>query len=184
MSDYRRWLVPGATYFFAVVTYGRRRIFESEAAVHVLGDVMRGVRQTSPWRTIAMVVLPDHLHCVWSLPLGDPDFSTRWRKIKRDFTLRWIKSGGTDAVVSVPQHSRGEHGIWQRRFWEHQVRDEADLEHCCDYIHYNPVKHGYATRPSEWPWSTYARFVDGGDYPPDWGATLPASLKNDVLMGE
>jgi putative transposase len=151
MSDYRRWLIPGATYFFTVVTHERRPIVQSEQAVHLLGEVMRGVRETSPFHTIAMVVLPDHLHCVWSLPPDDADFSTRWKKIKRDFTLRWIESGGAEVAVSTPRHSRGERGIWQRRFWEHQVRDEKDLKRC-DYIHYNPVKHGYASRPSEWRW--------------------------------
>jgi putative transposase len=145
---------------------------------------MRDVRQTSPFHTIAMVVLPDHLHCVWSLPLGDPDFSTRWKKIKRDFTLRWIEVDGKDTPVSAPRLSRGERGVWQRRFWEHQVRDEEDLDHCRDYIHFSPVKHGYVTKPSEWPWSTYARFVDAGDYPPDWGTTLPVSLNKGFPMGE
>jgi putative transposase len=184
MPDYRRWLVPGATYFFTVVTYQRRPIFHSEAAVRVLGAVMREVRVDFPFRTVAMVVLPDHLHCVWSLPRGDPDFSTRWKKIKGTFTLRWIEGGGADAPVSVRRHSRGERGIWQRRFWEHLVRDEEDLEHCCDYIHYNPVKHGHVTRPGEWPWSTYRRFVARGDYSADWGKSEPASLNKDLSMGE
>ncbi len=116
MADYRRWLVPGATYFFTVVTYERRQILASGDAVHLLGDVMREVREASPFHTIASVVMPDHLHCVWSLPPDDQDFSTRWKKIKRNFTLRWIDGGGVDAPVSSPRHSRGERGIWQRRF--------------------------------------------------------------------
>jgi putative transposase len=184
MPQYRRWLIPGATYFFTVVTYQRRPIFQSAQAVHLLGEVMRAVRKSAPFHTIAVVVLPEHLHCVWSLPPEDTDFSTRWKKIKRDFTVRWIEAGGEDSPVSVPRHSRGELGIWQGRFWEHQVRDEDDLEHCCDYIHYNPVKHGHATSPGAWPWSTLNRFVEAGDYPPDWGATLPATLKKNVDMGE
>jgi putative transposase len=184
MADYRRWLVPGATYFFTVVTYQRRPILASEDAVHMLGDVMRSVRKTSSFHTIAMAVLPDHIHCVWSLPPGDLDFSTRWKKIKRDFTLRWTNSGGTVSPVSSSRVSRGEHGVWQRRFWEHLVRDEADLEHCCDYIHYNPVKHGYAASPADWPWSTFAKFVESGSYPPDWGRSIPDSLSKDIPMGE
>ena len=184
MTAYRRNRVPGATYFFTVVTYERRRILGSEEAVHLLGDVLREVRKDLPFHTIAMVVLPDHLHCVWSLPTGDLDFSTRWKRIKREFTLRWIEKGGTDSPVSSSRHSRGERGVWQRRFWEHLVRDEADLEHCCDYIHYNPVKHGYAASPADWPWSTFARFVETGTYPPDWGRRMPDSLSKDEPMGE
>lgn len=184
MSEYRRWLVPGATYFFTVVTYQRRPIFRTEEAVHLLGAVMRELRGTNPFHTIAMVVLPEHLHCVWSLPPEDADFSTPWKRIKREFTIRWIEQGGSDLSVSAARRLRGERGIWQRRFWEHQVKDESNLEHCCDYIHYNPVKHGYVARPSEWPWSTYPKFVDSGHYPPDWGMTLPPSLNNDLPMGE
>jgi putative transposase len=169
MSQYRRWLVPGATYFFTVVTYERRRVLQSEEAVHLLGEVMREVRQSLPFQTMAMVVLPDHLHCVWSLPPADLDFSSRWKKIKRDFTVRWIAGDKTSTEVSASRRSKGELAVWQRRFWEHLVRDEGDLERCCVYIHYNPVKHGYAASPADWPWSTFPRFVQAGDYPPRMG---------------
>jgi putative transposase len=119
--------------------------------------------------------------------MADPrnlDFSTRWKKIKREFILRWFESGGTHPEVSTSRRSKGERRVWQRRFWEHLVRDEADLERCCDYVHYNSVKHGYVATPGQWRWSTYARFVDDGHYPPDWGEALPASLTNDSPMGE
>ena len=162
MSDYRRWLVPGATYFFTVVTYQRRLILGSEEAVRLLSDVMREVRKNLPFHTIAMVVLPDHIHCVWSLPPDDLDFSTRWKKIKREFTVHWVALNERQPLVSSSRRFKGERGVWQRRFWEHLVRDEADLEHCCDYIHYNPVKHGYAASPGDWPWSTFARFCSVG----------------------
>ncbi len=131
-----------------------------------------------------MVVLPDHFHCVWSLPPGDDDYSIRWKRIKREFTIRWIERGGSELPVAESGRVRGERGIWQRRFWEHQVKDELDLEHCCDYIHYNPVKHGYVTRPGDWPWSTFEKFVKAGHYEPDWGRTLPLTLKNERPMGE
>jgi putative transposase len=178
MSAYRRRMIPGETYFFTLVTFGRRRIFESEQAVRILGDSLRFVRNDAPFRTTAMVVLPDHLHCIWSLPRGDADFSTRWKRIKREFTIRWIAVGGhcPDASVSTERRARGKRGVWQRRFWEHVVRDEQDLERLCEYIHYNPVKHGYSARPLDWPWSTFPRFVASGDYPPDWGRTVPTSI--------
>ena len=184
MSEYRRWLVPGGTCFFTVVTYERRPIFSTEEAVHLLGAVMREERETNCFQTIAMVVLPDHFHCVWSLPPGDEDYSNRWRRIKSEFTSRWIEQGGSELPVLASRRLRGERGIWQRRFWEHQVEDESDLEHCCDYIHYNPVKHGYAASPGDWPWSTFEKFVKAGQYPPEWGRTLPLTLKNERPMGE
>ena len=105
-----------------------------------------------------MVVLPDHLHCVWSLPRGDADFPTRWKRIKCDFTVRFLGDGNeaNDNPVSPRRRARGERGVWQRRFWEHVVRDEEELESFCDYVHYNPLKHGYSTSPGDWPWSTFA----------------------------
>src|SRR5262245_38232491 len=117
---------------------------------------MRKVREDAPFQTVAMAVLPDHLHCIWSLPRLDSDFSTRWKRIKRDFTVRFLDDGGdaNDRPVSLKRRSRGERGVWQRRFWEHLIQDEAELEGLCDYVHYNPVKHGYVSSPREWPWST------------------------------
>jgi putative transposase len=134
---------------------------------------MRRVRAKSPFRTLAIVVLPDHLHCVWSLPRDDSDFSGRWRWIKGAFTEHWLSAGGTEAATSVSRIRRGEHGVWQRRFWEHQIQDEVDLERHVDYIHYNPVKHGYVARPSDWPWSSFSRHVRLGQYAADWGSTEP-----------
>jgi putative transposase len=177
MSCYKRWMLPGSTYFFTLVTYERRPIFDEET-VPLLGKVLREVRASYPFSTLAMVVLPDHLHCVWSLPSVDADFSTRWKIIKRKFTFLWLRLGANDVEVSQARRERGEHGVWQRRFWEHLVRDEQDLERCCDYIHFNPVKHGLATRPGAWRWSTFSRFVRAGDYAPDWGLAEPRSFTN------
>jgi putative transposase len=182
MSEYRRWMIPGETYFFTVITYRRRRIFDREENGRLFGEVLRAVRKDLPFRTIAMVVLPDHLHCVWSLPRGDADYSTRWKQIKRDFTVRFLGDGdgnggsSSDNPVSLARRARGERGVWQRRFWEHVVRDDDELESFCDYIHYNPVKHGYAASPADWKGSTFARFVASGHYPPDWGRSEPASV--------
>jgi putative transposase len=173
MSEYRRWYVPGGTYFFTVATQDRFPTFNDPLAVRLLGVVMRTVRARYPFHTIAAVVLPDHLHCIWSLPGRDSDFSGRWRWIKGAFTEKWLSAGGHDTFRSASRVRKGEHGVWQRRFWEHQIQDETDLERHVDYIHYNPVKHGYATRPADWPWSSFPRHVRLGQYPEDWGATEP-----------
>jgi putative transposase len=187
MPDYRRWMILGETFYFTVVTHDRRPIFDRDKNVRLLGEVMRLVRATTPFQTIAVVVLPDHLHCVWSLPCGDSDFSTRWKRIKREFTIRLPLGCGAhpDQVVSASRRSRGEKGVWQRRFWEHVVRDDDELDQLCDYIHYNPVKHGYASSPAVWPWSSFARFVASGHYPIEWGRTAPSTIdKVSQFVGE
>ena len=173
MSEYRRWYVPGGTCFFTVVTQDRLPVFHGPEAVRMLGRFMRKVRRRFPFQTVAIVVLPDHLHCVWTLPQGDADFSGRWRRIKRAFSDQWVSAGGLEASRSASRVRRGEHGVWQRRYWEHQIRDEVDLERHVDYVHYNPVKHGHAARPADWPWSSFLRHVRLGQYPPDWGRTEP-----------
>ncbi len=178
MPNYRRWMIPGETFFFTVVTFRRRKIFVSQRVATILGQAFRTVRRDAPFRTIAMVVLPEHLHCIWSLPPGDADFPTRWKRIKREFTVQYRREidPDPDAGVSPSRRARGERGVWQRRFWEHVVEDQDELEILCDYIHYNPVKHGHAASPAEWPWSTFERFVAGGDYPPDLGRIRRASF--------
>ena len=160
---YRRAFTPGGTFFFTQVTEGRRPVFGSAAAVEVLRSAFRSVRQARPFEIDAMVVMPDHLHCIWTLPPDDADFSTRWRLIKTWFT----KHCGADerniagaARVPVP---------WQPRYWEHQIRDEADFAQHVDYIHYNPVKHGLAAWAMDWPHSSFRRHVEAGIYPADWG---------------
>jgi putative transposase len=156
-------------YFFTVVTYNRRPLFRVPLARRLLGDVLRQVAVEQPFQTFAIVLLWDHLHCLWSLPPEDQDFSGRWYDIKRRFTAAWLERCGTEATVTPSQARRGHRGVWQRRFWEHLIRDEEDLETHCDYIHYNPVKHGYVARPRDWPWSSFHRFVRDGLYPLDWG---------------
>ena len=169
MAEYRRWYVPGGSYFFTVVTRDRAPIFREAAAVRVLGVAMRTVRGRYPFETAAAVLLPDHLHCLWNLPRGDHRFPLRWKQIKAEFTERWLEAGGTERPVTAGRMGRGERGIWQRRYWEHLIRDEDDLERHVEYIHYNPVRHGFMARPGEWPWSSFHRFVRLGRYGPDWG---------------
>ena len=147
MSDYRRYYQPGGTSFFTVVAYRRFHLFAEQGAQTLLGEVMREVRGELPFETIAIVLLPDHLHAIWALPSGDEDYSTRWKEIKSRFTKRWLAIGGREMPVTPAQRKRGTRGIWQRRFIEHLVRDEDDLAAHADYIHFNPVKHGHTRRP-------------------------------------
>ena len=152
-------------------------VFADEAARSLLGEVMRTVQEDLPYETVAIVLLPDHLHAVWTLPPGDHDFSRRWKKIKSDFTRLWRKQSGREAQTSESKRRRGNRGIWQTRFWEHLIRDENDLEAHFDYIHYNPVKHGYVKRPWDWAPSTFRKHVASGHYDQDWGRTEPAHIQ-------
>lgn len=166
--QYRRAFIPGGSWFFTVVTDQRRPILTSPAAVDTLREAFRTVRNKRPFRIDAIVVLPDHLHCIWTLPPGDADFATRWRLIKTWFTTR------CDPTLRVtPNQARtrkNEQALWQYRYWEHLLRDETDFARHVEYIHYNPVKHGYATIPLEWPFSSFRRDVRAGIYPADWGS--------------
>ena len=181
MSDYLRYYVPGGTYFFTVNTYGRYPFFGEERAIDLLRESWNTIQKESPFINIASVLLPDHFHCLWSLPSGDMDFSTRLKRIKDGFTQPWLASGGYEVPVTDSQKRKGNRGIWQRRFWEHCIRDARDLENHFDYIHYNPTKHGYRFRPADWPYSTIHKYIKMGHYHKDWGSTLPSNIKNIEL---
>lgn len=177
MPEYRRFYEPGGTYFFTVVTAARRPLFADLWAQRLLGEIMRRIKAISPFETAAIVLLPDHLHCLWTLPRGDEDFSTRWKAIKREFTVAYLAEGGCEARPTASQRERGHRGVWQRRFWEHLIRDETDFEAHLDYIHYNPVKHGYCARPWDWTASSFRQHVSLGQYDPEWGRSEPENLK-------
>ena len=170
MPDYRRYFVEGGTYFFTLVTAGRAPLFSSAHARQLLGRMMREKRQASRFDIVAIVLLPDHLHAIWTLPTGDADYSGRWQAIKAKFTAEWLRLGGEEREVTEGYQRQRRRGIWQPRFIEHTIRDEQDLHDHADYIHYNPVRHGYARRPMDWPWSSFHRYVLSGDYPELWGA--------------
>jgi putative transposase len=170
MADYRRWYIPGGTYFFTLVTYQRRPLFQDPAARELLGDLMRQQAERTPFQTVAIVLLWDHLHCLWTMPPEDDDYSGRWKEIKATFTRDWLRAGGEDRPVSRAKAARGRRGVWQPRFHEHAIRGEQDLENHADYLHFNPVKHGYVKRPWDWQWSSFRRFVELGQYPRNWGA--------------
>ena len=178
MPDYRRAIVPGGTFFFTLVTAERRRILCERVASIALQEAFEEVRSDRPFEEIASVVLPDHLHCIWELPEDDHDFSVRWKRIKAGFTRRYLRRGGSEASASTSRKQHGDRGVWQRRFWEHTIRDEADLNRHLDYIHYNPVKHGLVSRPVDWTWSSFHRFAREAHYPKDWGAQEPESVRH------
>ena len=163
MVRYRRNFVPGGSYFFTV-TLDNRRSTVLVDHVETLRDAFRVTRTERPFTIDAVVTLPDHLHVIMTLPGNDSDFSGRWKRIKSLFTHRLDVSG-----VSISRNHRGEFALWQRRFWEHTIRDDADFERCADYIHYNPVKHGLVSSPSDWPYSSLHRYIRAGILAADWG---------------
>jgi putative transposase len=165
MTDYRRADLEGGCYFFTVVTYGRRAILTEPLARRCLREAWRETKQRSPFEMVAVCLLPDHLHCVWRLPECDCDFSLRWARIKAGFTGGYLAAGGAECGQGLSRNGKRERGIWQRRFWEHQIRDETDLRRHIDYIHFNPVKHDLVARVEGWPWSSYHRFAKMCAYP-------------------
>ncbi len=150
MTGYRRNRLPGGCYFFTVVLADRKSDLLVRQIDH-LRDAVRKTRQRLPFHIDAWAVLPDHLHCVWTLPEGDANYSTRWQSIKTGFS-RQVPHGEPRSASRVAKKERG---IWQRRFWEHTIRDEEEYRAYCDYIHFNPVKHGLVNDPADWPYSTY-----------------------------
>lgn len=166
--DYRRVYIPGGTYFFTLVTYKRLPILGTPEAIDLLRKSFRYSMSRMPFTAVAAVILPDHMHHIWTLPSESSDFSTRWRMIKSYFTRNWRKEGAISESLS--RQKKGEADIWQRRFSEHLIRDEDDLTRHLEYIHYNPVKHGLASSPAGWQYSSFMKYVQDGVYTIDWGA--------------
>jgi putative transposase len=169
MPNYRRALVPGATYFFTVVLEDRT----SDLLVRQIDVLRRAYAATvanHPFETVAICVMPDHLHAIWRLPEGDSDFPLRWQLIKRRFSRGMAPA----PERSASQTSKRDKGIWQRRYWEHQIRDEGDLARHVDYIHFNPVKHGLVAQVKDWPHSSFHKWVERGDLPVEWGLVKQA----------
>lgn len=173
MPDYRRFRVPGGTYFFTVNLLERRR---DTLVRHVdaLREAVRRTQRERPFHIDAWVVLPDHLHCVWTLPPGDDDFSNRWKAIK----IRFVQGIPATERRSEVRVARGERGVWQRRFWEHAIRDDRDYTNHVDYCHWNPMKHGLVQRLSDWPYSSFHRYVRLGLLPPDWAGDIAEPMAN------
>jgi len=163
VSNYRRNFVPGGCYFFTVNLLERKQNLLTEH-IDLLRGSVRTVRRLYPFHIDAWVVLPDHIHCVLTLPPNDDDYPLRWRLIK----LLFSKGLPADERLSAVRKRRGERGIWQRRYWEHTIRDERDYSRHIDYIHVNPLKHGYVHQVADWPYSTFHRYVADGLLPVDW----------------
>ncbi|NIR30381.1 MAG: transposase [Gammaproteobacteria bacterium] len=168
MPNYRRDY-SGTVWFFTVVTRLRRPLFGDPNACRVLGRAVRECRACYPFDVDAWVLLPDHMHAIWTLPASDLQYSRRWALIKRRFTQTYRARSET-----APP-------FWQDRFWAHRIDDNADYRHHMDYVHYNPVKHGFTARPGDWPWTSFRRLVANGIYPGDWGdgITIPECVGNE-----
>src|SRR3569623_881394 len=147
MSDYRRYYVAGGTYFFTCVTHLRLPNLTTDLGRQCLRQAIQTVRQNHPFEIVAIVLLPDHWHTIWTLPSGDDRYPLRWSRIKEEFTEQWLAHGGSESLCSQSRKKHRERGIWQRRYWEHVIQDENDLKRCADYIHWNPCKHNLADDP-------------------------------------
>ena len=172
MVNYRRIRVPGGTYFFTVTLKDRRSalLIDHVDALRLALDAML---VHLPTCIEAMVVLPDHLHAIWTLPAGDDNYPRRWHFLKSRFTHLVRRRG----YIFSPGR-KGEFQLWQSRYWEHLIVDEIDFARHVDYIHFNPVKHGWARCPIDWRWSSIHRFVREGRLPPDWAGTSDLHIEN------
>ncbi|EIW9478113.1 MULTISPECIES: REP-associated tyrosine transposase [Klebsiella] len=154
MSNYRRSYLPGGCWFFTVNLQNRHSDLLTRHIDHLRAAIACAKRKR-PFQINSWVVLPEHMHCIWTLPEGDSDYSGRWREIKKSFTRALAQSQ-----------------IWQPRFWEHAIRNDEDYRRHMDYVYINPVKHRLVGRVSDWPYSTFHRDVRQGLYPEDWAGHI------------
>ena len=166
MVRYRRNIVPGGTFFFTVTLADRRSSVLVEH-ISALRSAFRIAGNERPFSIDAIVILPDHLHAIMTLPPDDANFSGRWRRIKGHFSTQLIAAG-----VALRRHPNGELSLWQRRFWEHTIRDDGDFARHVDYIHFNPIKHGLVSRVRDWPHSSFHAYVRQGLLPEDWAGDV------------
>ena len=178
-------------FFFTLVTHRRRHLFSESTAIEYLRDAIAREKAQHPFDLTAIVLLPDHIHCIWELPENDDDFSKRWGRIKSRFTKAWLAHGGREAEISKARNRHRERGVWQKRFWEHRIRGEVDMMRHVNYIHYNPVKHGLVRCPHKWPYSSFARWIKRGFYEQNWlcdcerrRPTVPEYLRATDTFGE
>jgi len=170
MSRYRRSRT-GSTFFFTLVSFRRHPILCLPPIRSALRRAIEDVRQSRPFTIDAWVLMPDHLHCIWTLPDGDTDYSARWAIIKSSVSRFALVSTVSTGARNPSRIKHRDASIWQRRFHEHQIRDDRDFERHMDYIHFNPVRHGHVASAVDWPYSTFHRYVKSGVYPADWGGT-------------
>jgi len=175
MSRYRRADIPGATYFFTVLTYRRRLILCDAPVRAALRDAVKKVQSRHPFTIDAWVSLPDHLHTIWTLPAGDANYAMRWSLIKRRVSLACAEHYHRTNWMTASKIKHRESTFWQRRYWGHCITTESDYSRHRDYIAINPVKHGLVTQVRDWPYSTFHRDVERGIYPLDWGGASAIS---------
>jgi putative transposase len=183
MPEYRRVKTAGGTYFFTLVTNLRQPILTKEVFRLALRQGIQRARQTLPFQIDAWVLLPDHLHAIWTLPPEDNNYAARWAIIKRQVSTLCSKEFTERGELSKSKQKRKESGVWQRRYWEHQIRDDLDFQRHMDYLHWNPVKHGYVRQVADWPFSSFHRLVAAGLYSPDWGSN-PVDEAGAINFGE
>ncbi len=171
--EYRRAKVPGTRYFFTITLTNRKSTLLIDE-IKTLKIAFQKVKVNHPFKIDGVVILPNHLHMMMTLPHGDSNYSQRLNLIKGTFS-RQINRG---EAISMSRKRKRERGIWQRRFWEHLIRDDQDFERHMDYIHYNPVKHGYVSNPSDWRFSSIHRYIADGTLPLDWGGEINFTKKN------
>ena len=182
MPRYRRARTTGACYFFTVVTYRRQPVLCDQMVRQALRDAIDRVREKRPFTIDAWVLLPDHLHCLWTLPSGDADYSTRWNQIKRRVSIVCAAEYKRTDWLTASKRRHRESTLWQRRFWEHCIRGQDDFNRHMDYLHHNPVKHGLCKQASDWPYSTFHRYVARGVYPQEWCGVV--DVGEEISVGE
>ena len=181
MSKYRRVNAKGGTYFFTVVTYRRQKFLCDDIVRVALRAGIQTTQMTHPFKINACVLLPDHLHCIWTLPSDDANTGVRWAMIKRNVTKICGPVLYCDELMTKSKQLRKESTVWQRRFWEHQILDDEDYRNHIDYIHYNPVKHNLVKCANDWLYSTFHSHVQKGVYTKNWGGN---SIDSNEGFGE
>ncbi|MEA5533272.1 REP-associated tyrosine transposase [Crocosphaera sp. XPORK-15E] len=171
MSQYRRSYLPGGTFFLTVVTYQRIPIFLEPENITLLRTAIAQMRQEKPFKFTGAVILPDHLHFLWTLPHKDSNYSQRVSRFKTLFTRSLPNKCLLNDTISASRRKHRERNVWQRRFWEHTIKDEIDLKRHLDYIHYNPVKHGLVSCPHLWQYSSFHEAVKNGIYDKNWACS-------------
>jgi len=182
MATFRRSVVPGATYFFTVNTYQRIKVLTGEPFYRALKQALRQVMAKHRFEIDAFVLLPDHIHCIWTLPPDDGDYAMRWNIVKR--LVSQATRNEIVPLLSASRIKRKELGLWQRRFWEHQIRDDDDFAMHVDYIHWNPMKHGYVSRVVDWPYSSFHQYLRNGVYPENWAGTAECDRAHSARYNE
>jgi putative transposase len=179
MPEYRRVKIPGGTYFLTLVTYQRQRLFSTRKVCDLWHEAVNHVSTYHPFTMVAYCILPDHIHMIWRMPKDDLNYSMRIGEIKKYFSKRYVARFGVTIPKNKSQQKRRELTIWQRRFWEHYINNQDDLRCHIDYIHYNPVKHGWVDQVFKWQSSSFFDYVAKGYYGLDWGKGIKLNKPTD-----